>query len=310
MKKSELPDQHDVEDLLRRFREVPEREARAAAAGRAEFLAQADRMRTLAHSRPQGLRHQKNGAVFFGFRSAGFQTALNAIVAVVVVLVILFGGTTLTVYAAQSSMPDQALYPIKTLSEDAFLALASGPQQQLDLTLNFTNRRLSELEYLQAAGQNFPQSLVDRYNAELDQALLLSAGLDDAGMTHALVQIGLHAEIQLQALNALVAGHPGAAGLEQVQSRLQEQVQESAQGEQDPQGLRLRLEEQYQDLHAPSGQGQDETPGSHGTPAHDAGTPSGGHQPAATPERTRLDHGNAKPTKTPKSPGHQGQGHP
>jgi Domain of unknown function (DUF5667) len=50
-------------------------------------------------------------------------------------------------YASTSSLPEDALYPVKTTIEEAQLILA-GDQEDFNLHLAFANRRLEEVEAL------------------------------------------------------------------------------------------------------------------------------------------------------------------
>jgi hypothetical protein len=59
----------------------------------------------------------------------------------VLVLAVMLGGAGVTAAAAQSSLPNEALYPIKLLIEEAQLSLAASPAAQLD----HAQQRVSEL---------------------------------------------------------------------------------------------------------------------------------------------------------------------
>jgi hypothetical protein len=79
-----------------------------------------------------------------------------AIKAALILLVVLFGGAGVTAYAAQASLPGDALYSVKTTLENARIALALDAEAQTDLHLEFAQRRLDEISDLIEAG---------RYNA-------------------------------------------------------------------------------------------------------------------------------------------------
>jgi hypothetical protein len=76
-------------------------------------------------------------------------------------------------------MPDQVLYGVKLLSEDLRLRLTSSPQAELELTLDLVDRRLVEIDFLVAAGDDVPDSVVNRMEAHLDQALNIAVAIDD-----------------------------------------------------------------------------------------------------------------------------------
>ena len=102
---------------------------------------------------------------------------LQAITALFVIGAMLFGGAGATVYAAQDALPNDALYTLKTATEDLRLAFALDPQSELDLLLNYSDRRMSEVLALSKAGEAIPQNVVVRLNAEMDLLDLLKGSL-------------------------------------------------------------------------------------------------------------------------------------
>jgi hypothetical protein len=79
---------------------------------------------------------------------------LGKVIAVLVVLVIvLFGGTTATVLASQNSIPGDTLYPIKTTLERTRLSLARSSDARVELQLEFAEQRLGEIEALIKEGR-------------------------------------------------------------------------------------------------------------------------------------------------------------
>ena len=204
---------------------------------------------------------------------------MNALVAIFLALVLVFGGTALTVYAAQDSLPSEVLYPVKTLSEDALLSLTSSSQARLNLTLDFIDRRLAEISGLQSAGRPIPQKVVDRLQGELDQALTLTAGMDNPAMAQSLDDISQRTHGQLRAMAILVNGNPGGPALVGIQALLKEQAQAVDLGKADPQWFRQKVHQLI-----PGGNGQQGN-------------------------RSNKPLGNQNPTKTPETPGDQGHGH-
>lgn len=79
--------------------------------------------------------------------------ALTTIAAVLVIAAILFGGATATVSAAQSALPGDALYSVKTGYEQARLQLTRQAYDQAMLNLEFAERRLDEIDSLIAEGR-------------------------------------------------------------------------------------------------------------------------------------------------------------
>ena len=64
---------------------------------------------------------------------------------VVIVLVLLFGGAVATVNASQSSLPGDALYPVKKSIERTRLSLANNAQSRAQLQMAFAERRTQEV---------------------------------------------------------------------------------------------------------------------------------------------------------------------
>jgi hypothetical protein len=82
---------------------------------------------------------------------------MKALVGTLIALVILIGSS-LTVYASQGSLPGESLYLIKSWSEDVRLSFATSPQTKLNLTLDFTDRRMDEINSLVESGKTFPET--------------------------------------------------------------------------------------------------------------------------------------------------------
>jgi hypothetical protein len=178
------------------------------------------------------------------------------------------------------------------------------------LTLDLTDRRLAEITGLQSAGRPIPQTVVDRFQGELDQALELAAGMENPVMVQSLEKVSRHTRGQLQTMALLVERNPASPHLADIYARLQEQAQAAEQGEADPQGFRLKVHQHLQDREQKSGNGQGGQVEQDGTPVpHGNGDGSGGNQSDGTPGRGRNGSGNDKTTKTPRNHG-QGPGSP
>ena len=244
---------------------------------------------------------------------------LNTLIAVVLALVVCFGGTGATVYAAQDSLPDQALYPVKTWSEDAILSLTGTPQMRLDYTLEFSDRRVAEIAGLLASGKSIPEGVETRLQNELDLALKLAAGMDDSQVIQRLAQIRKRVETQMQTMTMLMSGALESADpiLLRTQARLQEQIQLATLGEADPQGFRMQIQQRFQNqgdsgeqTHGTDNNPQDpgpvnptEMPGPSGT---GNGPGPGGNQTTGTP--CQYGPGSHTPDRTPQPGGGSGQG--
>lgn len=91
----------------------------------------------------------------------------------VIIAALLAGGS--TVYASQSSLPGDALYPIKLLSEDAQTVLTFNSEKKVELEARFANRRLEEIQKLRERiqkknGEILPE-IVERAMERAEQRL-------------------------------------------------------------------------------------------------------------------------------------------
>lgn len=196
-----------VIEHLRTLTNTPARNEQKAAMGRAHFLAEA---RSLAEA--QGRKPIVSSSlplrlnVWFDqvsslFRRKERYSMVTVLTSFVVVFSLLFGGAGVTVYAAQESMPNDALYGVKLLSEDVRLGLAGSAEEKIDLLLGYADRRSEEI--LAFARQNAEQNageltentmgpLTRRYQEQVFYALDLASQLPDEEMQIALAEIGVH----------------------------------------------------------------------------------------------------------------------
>jgi hypothetical protein len=326
-------------DRLRRLRPVPPLDLAAVEQERTRFLAQAAALPATgslpaAVSPPLHFRLKEwMQELTKTWRGKERRKMLITFTTIMVILVSVFGSIA-TVSAAQGSLPGEVLYPVKTWSEDARLALASANEAQLDLNLAFSEERLEEIVALRAAGQAIPEGTAQRFEQHLEAALQNAAGLDDDHLPPALEQIRLQAEAQFQVI-AQLAAVAGADQpiLQRLQTRLQEQARLAGEGSGNPDGFRQQIRDrdrvnrpttipnqtqvtpnQGAASHTPMPTGTSLGPGPGSgepeqTPAH---TGPGGPGPNATPEPTGESYGpgpnGGEPSATPGGyePGPQG----
>lgn len=92
-------------------------------------------------------------------------------VSVFIVVVLLSTLSTGTAFAAQSSLPGDLLYPVKTFTEDARLLIADGSDDKAELNLEFAQTRLEEMEKLADTEERKTELAVDGYRGNLEAAL-------------------------------------------------------------------------------------------------------------------------------------------
>jgi hypothetical protein len=184
----------DVRQMLEPLKDVPQRDEDVVAASRQIFLAQARSMPKPVSSEPKPRRIGWN--VF----TRKERSPMLTLARLALVLAIMFGGTTATAYAAQESMPSDALYPVKLFTEDVRLALTNDPQASFDLNLDFANRRADEIA--STAGEGVPVSsrVTLRLQEHLEQALQAAAQLDEGAMVQAMQQLQTMTQLQTQTM--------------------------------------------------------------------------------------------------------------
>jgi hypothetical protein len=313
MKDNEI--EQAVTRVLNLLQAFPPREAAASAHGKANFLKEAAAMRSglsSTQTKPAG-RHY--GTFLPAFPGRRHSLAYNVVISAVLAVMLFFGGTGITVVAAQSSLPGQSLYPVKIWAEDTSLALTSSPQSRLEEDLDYSDRRISEMAGLVSAGKPIPEMTYIRLQNELENALDLASGLETAQMQPQLQKICQRAGNQLQAVNALLAApsQVNRSVLLQVQERIQEQVRFCTLGESDPQGFKLQIQELQRNQSGTGGPepgpGNGSTspagkPPSNGSPSGpNSGNSTNGPAGTPMPEGNGSDPGGNQSSATPLQPG-------
>lgn len=166
--------------LLGLLRPTAQRNEKAAANGRAQYIKQVDGYlargkRPAAVTQSWSFWNQKKLAV-------AFMTTL-------MLLVFLVSSGAGVVAAAQGTLPGEALYPVKTFVEDARLALTNNTYSKYDLLGSYVIDRIDEIDALQELGAVIPGNVTYRLGKQLDAMLAIAAVMDDASMTTSLVDM-------------------------------------------------------------------------------------------------------------------------
>ena len=239
-----------------------------AAAGRAAFLARVEEAR---QSVSPGTDRRHIGwmaSILAFFRSRKERSPmLTTIVTFITVLTMILGGGGITLAAAQSAMPDQALYSVKTWTENVRYELAGSDQNRLELALAFTERRMEEIKTMLQSGTLPEQAVAVRYQAQVETALRLAAGMVNEEGLQALQQVQQRLMTQQQMMSQLQLGDPALQGaLAQTQLMLQTHLQWALQGAEDPAMLQQQIQNQQGPLEEAGG----------GSPWVEVTQPSGG----------------------------------
>ncbi|TFH37317.1 MAG: hypothetical protein E4G99_02865 [Anaerolineales bacterium] len=215
--------------------QVPERNPERIQASRQAFLAQARKLQP-GVSMQQKSRHIGWTTMFRKERSP-----MLTLARIVVLVAIAVGGTGATAYAAQDSLPDQALYPVKTWIEDIRLDLTKGPQADFNLLMEFVEVRIEEIQTLVEDGLPVPNQVATRLQFQLQEMLKLAAQMDDPGLIKAMEQLQERSQLQVQLLEQLRTNTPEDANTLGIATQAMQQVGNTT-GEaiQDPVTFRLR----------------------------------------------------------------------
>ena len=226
----------EIISLVEKLNQVSSYNPDASAVGRAKFLAEAQSY-PLPVSRPPERRHIEWKTIF----TRKGQLKMTTISTLLVIFTLLFGGTGATVFASQSSLPDQPLYAVKLASEDVRTGLATNNQTRLDLATSLADTRLDEILQLAAQGKNVPLSVWDRLAAQYDLALSTAALSDDAQLNRDLLQIQARIAVNLEKLSGLSANSQYNSAAIQTLAALQNDLQLIGAGLQDPAAFRQRM---------------------------------------------------------------------
>lgn len=191
---------------------------------------------------------------------------MSTLATVLVILSLIFGGSTATIAAAQSALPDQPLYHLKLTSEDVGEKLAFENQFRFELALQFAGRRLAEMEKLMLKGETPPEEVLTRYQNQMQNAFRLAAGLPDEELIPALLRLQERLRQQEQIALRLQELRPGTPLVNQLMAMVQTRLQLTANGLNDPQGFRNQVR---------TGQPEEYTPPQGGMGPGPGGSPTG-----------------------------------
>lgn len=152
-------------------------------------------------------KRQNQGLIqtLFGKRSALAPFAIALMIAVGLI----FGGWG-TVYAAQDSLPNDFLYPVKLAAENVHLTFTSDTEAKVALLTTYTESRIDEAATLVSQGQPIPEKLPTLVDEQLDELFTLTASMDGESMEDALIGVRrlLRPRDQVQGMTNAMSGIP------------------------------------------------------------------------------------------------------
>ena len=167
-----------LSEKLELLRPTTPRDPEAAARGRARFLAELESMELPRQERNRkGLlagwffTRGKTKPAYAGGRKPRF--AFSTAVMMITLFVFLFGGAGMTAMAAQSALPGDILYPVKTGIESVQMVLSTSAAERAELQMGFAEQRLDEILGLVEGGQ-FDQipPTTDSFEAHIRQVMV------------------------------------------------------------------------------------------------------------------------------------------
>jgi hypothetical protein len=209
---------------------------------------------------------------------------------VTITMLLSSGGAT---YAVQNSIPGDIAYPAKALGEQIQLSLATQSQNRLELLQKLVDRRIEEMALLKYQKQPIPASIALQLNTQMDEMLRLAAGLQEQEMQQALTRIMTRARVHEMIMEQFSS--QGDAVVNQVHSRLQEQIRLANMGLTNPQAFRETIRQRSQNRNGQSSATSTSVP----DPTNTSG--SNGKGPNSTPQ----PQGNGSPSGT-DTPGNGG----
>ncbi len=242
-------------EQLAALRPVQARDPQKAAQGRAAFLAEAEEIRpAVAPVQKTHLGVWLSALAAQIFPKKKEYHMFSVISTIILVLGVLFGGSGITLAAAQTSMPDQPLYGLKLWTEQVQFSLAGEDvESQMQLSMQFARRRMEEISAMLTNGNTSDQAVLARlqyrYQAQIENTMRLAAGLPNeeevlVALDETKDEIGIHIRKLDQDRIQGRTGVPEHAVLANIQAMLQERLQWLEAGIAEPNQLRYRLEEQ------------------------------------------------------------------
>ena len=242
MKPEENPIDPNLEKAFQGFKEVGQRDEQKARQARSEYLNQIATLRE-AVSPVEENRHKGWNQIPLFRRKERFSMAAT-ITTIILVVALFLGGSGGSVYAAQSSLPDDALYPLKLFTENMQEAFTSNTGTEMELQLRFANRRVEEIAAMNGEGKAPPEAVVEQLRIRLENALRLASSMDEDSIKPALLRIQTQLRIQEQTILQLNADETNTPLLLRTREMVREQIRLVDSGLEQPLKLQQQLREQ------------------------------------------------------------------
>jgi len=178
-------------------------------------------------------RQSINGGKFLQLNFKPMPIVIGAII------VALLAGGGGTAYASQSSLPGDALYSVKLMTEDVQTAVAWNPEKKVEMETKFANRRLEEIKKLQERLKNKDREIkpevvekaMERAAERLDKAEARIAEMEEGILKDKALEAAAHLEEALQNHEQLLSDLAGEVPDEAEQALLAAQAKAALQAE-------------------------------------------------------------------------------
>ncbi len=214
---------------LEKLLKVDERDPKAAAFGKVTFIDQARNFKAPV-SVDENRRHknwnQKSISNQHWLRKER-KPVMSTLAAIIMAVSLLLGGSGVTVAAAQASLPDDVLYDIKLLSEEAYMSLQTTPASQFNVALDLVDRRLNEISDLYVSDEVPSDETQTRLREQIEESITLALNLPQEQVIMAFEQIQTRLQTEQQNLAQIQnqGNDQAIAAMFQTQNMIQERVQ-------------------------------------------------------------------------------------
>jgi uncharacterized membrane protein YgcG len=228
----------EVEKKISVLKDTPERNPLKVASARKYFLSQVVQNQNV--SIAEKSRHKYWKPIIRNKEIFPMKLAI-----LLTILTMLFGGSGATlVAAAQTSLPDELLYPVKVWTEDIRLDLARNPETSFQLMNQFANQRFEEIQQLIESGEMPPAPAVYQWEYQWQRTLQFATETETPLKNLLIVKEQL--QQQFQFMNQKQTDDTLAPFMNQFQNQIQQQMQLCDLGVLDPQQMMLQIQNRLQ----------------------------------------------------------------
>lgn len=188
---SHEPEESKTIEQLTALRGNPPRIPQRAADRRKAFLVEAQLLKSSVSKSNQLRLYSWKGILFpnLGRSQREGYPMVNVAMLLIVVFGLVFGGSGVTMAAAQGSLPGDLLYPVKLLSEQVRMRITDNATETAQFSLELVNRRTEEIRMMLQAGDAPDTATELRLQQQLELCLKNALNLQSGEETKILLQL-------------------------------------------------------------------------------------------------------------------------